>query len=429
MPAKPKPMKPGDLQGKRGDEYRRITLNGCVWHQHLKNKEYRCKVVGEELWLLQAGEKVDSANIRAFKRLEAVGLELVSKMEHWWLDKEIKWPELQQGDWDFAPIKDSRYEWQWAWAWQYECLREWQPWSDFDYWRGKWSKEVKRLRDPAGDWIRGSLTKEEAECDASFSYGERLPLWLLREFAKFFPQTPWVKIPDDKREGGIWSFAKPDKPIPRNPDEKRKELEKVSPPGDGGISLDGSLLALKEPNPSGEGLPPIPEKLRIENNGIISLRQPDPNNAEEMALYAEYQRKKSEALQHHREWLDAPGRYRDEVVKEITPGQFSGTYIIHIPWYHTDDDLKTGFASWLRKKESELPGKREKSSHTGWDKRYADLKQLAALRLLRSGMTAEEARSHTEKTCGKALYERPSEWSDAKKKADDNLTAFYLGVA
>jgi hypothetical protein len=266
------------------------------------------------------------------------------------------------------------------------------------------------MLDPDNDWICGKRTRQEAESAAAFSYDGRLPLWLLRDFRDYFPATPWVKIPI----------------------EKRKILEPTPPPGSVPIPLDGSLLALKEPAPNSRGLPSIPKKLQTQHDGVISLRQPDPDNAEEMAVYTEWRRQWSEALQRQSEWSDTtmPGRYRHEAVKEITPGQFVGTYIIHIPWYHTDDDLKAGFAAWLGKKAGELgpPGCRKKFSQTGWDKPYAALKQLGALRLLRSGMTAEEARSHTEKASGKALYERPSEWSEAKKKADDNLTGFHLGV-
>jgi hypothetical protein len=42
-------------------------------------------------------------------------------------------------------------------------------------------------------------------------------------------------------------------------------------------------------------------------------------------------------------------------------------------------------------------------------------------------MTAEEARRHTEDVCGVSLFERPGEWSEAKKKADNNLAGFHLG--
>lgn len=404
-----KRIAPGHLDGKRGDWFRRFPLKGCVWHQHMK-------YIND-----------DKGNII---RSRVVGLELVATMEHWWMDKNINRPDLQPGDWDFRTPLDGKtgpfvpldhkikvqkdrqpHAWQLPWAWQYECLREWQPWSDFDRWWRDWRRAVKGMLDPNNDWICGKRTRQEAESAAAFSYGGRLPLWLLRDFRDYFPDTPWVKIPI----------------------EKRKILAHSPLPGSVPIPLDGSLLALKEPDPNGKGLPPIPKELQIQRDGVISLRQPDLNDAEEMAVYAEYRRQWSEAVQRQSEGSDTTtaGRYRREVVKEITPGQFVGTYIIHIPWYHTDGDLKAGFAAWLKKKESELgpTGCRKEFSQTGWDKPYAALKQLGALRLLRSGMTAEEARSHTEKTCGKALYERPSEWSEAKKKADDNLTAFHLGVA
>jgi hypothetical protein len=203
-------------------------------------------------------------------------------------------------------------------------------------------------------------------------------------------------------------------------------LEGAPKPGSILPSLHGSLLALKEPDSDGSKYPSIPEKLR---NDFHFLRQPDPNNEEEKALYAEYQQKRSEALQRHREFLESPGRYRDEIVQEITPGQFTGTYVIYIPWYHTDDDLKAGFAAWLKKREGELgpAGCRKKFSRTGWNKQYADLKQLGALRLLRQ-MTAEKAASHTEKIVGKALYEHKPDWYRASKKADLNLAA-YFGTA
>lgn len=403
MKKKPNSIKPGHVDGQRGDWLRRFPLNGCVWHQHMKDiKDENGSII----------------------RSRVAGLELVSSMEHWWLDREIKRPDLQQEDWDFRTPRDGKdgplvpldyklqkqdrrpHAWQLPWAWQYECWREWQPWSDFERWRGDWRKEVKRLRDPSQDWIRGPITKEEAE-QIGAGGASRLPLWILRDFAAYFPHTPWVKIPH----------------------EKRKELEGLPQLGSQPPSLDGSLLALKEPDPSNSGLPPIPEKLRVEHNGLYSLRQPDPNNEEEKALYAEYRQKWSEALQRHREYLESPGRYRDEVVKEITPRQFVGTYIIYIPWYHTDDDLKAGFAAWLKKKEGELgpAGCRKKFSRTGWDKRYADLKQLGALRLLRE-MTAEEAASHTERAAGRALYNNKPDWYDARKKAELNL-ARHFGVA
>jgi len=399
MKKNPKTIKPGDmLDGRRGDWHRPAELaDGCQCRQHMKDI------------------KDDKGNVI---RSYVCGLELVSKTAHWWLDEESEHPELQQGDWDFRVRLDSRdnaplvpldnkyHSWQLPWAWEYECWREWQPRSDFDDWRRKWRKEVKRLLDPSGDWIRGKVTKEEAERDAAFSYGERLPLWLLRDFTKYFPKTPWVNIPHDKR----------------------RELKHVRVPGSTPIPIDGSLLSLKEPDPNSKGLPPIPEKLRIENKGVISLRQPDPNNAEEVALYAEWRRQRSEVLRRQAEWSDttAPGRYRHEVVKEITPGQFAGTYIIYIPWYQTDDDLKAGFAAWLRKKESELgpAGCRKKFSLTGWDKPYAALKQLGALRLLRSGPTAEQAAKNTQDVLGKPLFSEKG-FSTAKGKADDNLAKFF----
>lgn len=387
-----KSLKPGDVDGKRGDWFRRFHLNGCVWHQHMKDI------------------KDDKGNII---RSHVVGLELVSSIEHWWLDKKIKRPELQQGDWDFSPLKDSVHEWQLPWAWQYECWREWQPWSDFVRWRKDWRKEAKRLRDPSTDWICGKRTREEAERDAAFSYGGQLPLWLLRDFRDYFPDTPWVKIPL----------------------EKRKTLEHAPLPGSVPIALEGSLLDLKESDPNSTGLPPNPVELCIQHEGVSSLRQPDPNNEAEKAVYAEYRRKWSEALERQKEWSDTttPGLYRHEVVKEITPGQFVGTYIIYIPWYHTDDDLKAGFAAWLKKRESELglAGCRKKFSRTGWDKRYADLKQLGALRLLRK-MTAEAAIQATGKvlrdknTDPYPLFgENPTAWYRARRSADGNLQGFF----
>lgn len=370
---------PGHLDGRRGDWFRRFPLNGCVWHQHMMDI------------------KDDKGNII---RSRIVGLELVAGMERWWLDEDIKRPELQREDFDFSPLKDSVHDWQWPWAWQYECLREWQPWSDFDRWWKDWRRAVKGMLDPDNDWICGKRTREEAERAAAFSYGGRLPLWLLRDFLDYFPNTPWVKIDI----------------------EKRKILEHTPLPGSVPIPLNGSLLALKEPNPNSKGLPPIPEELQIQRDGVISLRQPDPDNAEEMAVYAEYRRQWSEAVQRQSEWSDTttPGRYRHEVVKEITTGQFVGTYIIHIPWYHTDDDLKAGFAAWLEKKEGELgpPGCRKKFSQTGWDKPYAALKQLGALRLWRD-RKAEAAVGPT------MPFKHKSTLLDAKNKADLNLARFF----
>lgn len=384
MKENPKSAKPGDmLDGQRGDWHRPAELaDGCRCRQHMKDiKDAKGNVI----------------------RSYVCGLELVSKQAHWWLDKEIKRTELQQEDWDFYSLKDTRCEWQLPWAWRYECWREWQPWSDFKDWRRKWRKEVKRLRDP--DAIV-KVTKAEAERTAEFSYGGQLPLWLLRDFRDYFPDTSWVKIPP----------------------EKRNTMEDVPPPDSVPVPLEGSLLALKEPDPNSTGFPPIPEKLRIQHDGVTSLRQPDPNNVEEMAQYAEYRRKRAEALERQKEWSDTtrPGRYRHEVVKEITPGQFSGTYIIHIPWYHTDEDLKAGFAAWLQKKESELgsAGCRKRFSQTGWEKPYAALKQLGALRLLRSGMTAEEAAKHTQDVLGKPLFSEKG-FSTAKGKVDDNLAKFF----
>jgi len=358
-------------------------------------------------------------------RSYVVGLELVSGKEHWWLDEEIRRADLQQEDWDFRTPRDGKdgplvpldhklekqnrrpHAWQLSWAWQYECLREWQPWSDFQRWRADWQREIERLQSPSSHSFCGERTKEETERDAAFIYGGLLPSWILRELAGYFPHTPWVKIPY----------------------EVRKQLEGAPQPGSLPPSLDGSLLDLKEPDTSSSGFPPIPERLRNEDNGLYSLRQPNPDNEEEKALYAEYRQRCSEALQQHREWLDAPGRYQDEAVKQITPGQFIGTYVIHVPWYHTDDDLKAGFAAWLKKKEGELgpAGCRKKFSRTGWDKRYADLKQLGALRLLRK-MTAEEAASYTQQVAGKPLYNNKPDWYDAKKKADMNL-ARHFGLA
>ncbi len=95
-----------------GCHVKRLPLNGCIWNCHLVDHEYRCKIIGKELWPLQKGEKVDPATIRTITRTERVGRELISTIKHWWLDKEIIRPQLQREDWDFSPLKNSQYDWQ-----------------------------------------------------------------------------------------------------------------------------------------------------------------------------------------------------------------------------------------------------------------------------------------------------------------------------
>ncbi|MCX7825840.1 MAG: hypothetical protein N2689_09815 [Verrucomicrobiae bacterium] len=342
-------MKPGDVDGRRGSLVTRVTANGRVWHVHRD------------------------------ERGKQVGLELVSTKTHWWLDREIKRPALQQGDWDFRTPRDGDtgplvrldhkipeqndrrpQAWQLPWAWEYECWREWQPWSDFDRWRREWRREVQRLLDSRNRWIGGRRSRRE--CEAAAAWKSPLPLWLLRDFADYFPKTPWVNIPF----------------------QKRNALRRLPPPGSEPVALEGCLADLRDPDPKLEG---------------------------------------------HQESPDEPERYRDEVVKEVTPGQFIGAYVISIPWYHSDEQLKAGFAAWLKQREKELgpEGCRVTFRRIGRVKRQADLRQLGALRLLRSGMTAEKACEHTERVCGRPLFEGPGEWSDAWRKADANLAARFGG--
>lgn len=341
-------IKPGFIVGQCGTRVVRTTINGGVWHTRYDE-----------------GGRI-------------VGLELISGKEHWWLDAEINRPDLQREDWDFSPIKDSLQEWQLPWAWKYECEREWQPWSDFDRWREDWRKETERYCDPATDWICGKRTREEAERDAASSYGGRLPLWLLRGFGDYFPHTPWLNIPY----------------------EKRKELEVAAQPEILPISLEGSLLDLKEDVPETTG---------------------SPFDGEYLARY--------------RQWMDGPGSYQDENVKEIAPGRFVGTYVIEILWNHPDTDLKDAFLAWLKKhapKRGDLvqvhdqkgyrteptTHDRETQEMTGKQKPFARLKQLSALRLWRE-MKAEAAVGPT------MPYMHKSSLLEAKRNADLNLASFF----
>jgi hypothetical protein len=392
-------MKPGDIDGRRGDSLRRFSHDGRLWHQHLEHREYRYKIVGKELWPLKEGEEFDPATIRTVKRAEIVGLELVSEKEHWWLDKEIERPDLQSEGWDFrthqdgdcGPLVDLDYrpqkgkpgphEWQIPWAWLYECYREWQPWSDFDRWRNNWRIEVKRLQDPSTYSFCGRRTLKETECDAANTHGGLLPLWLLRDFAEYFPSIPWVRIPV----------------------EKRNSLKEMPTPGSFTIPLEGALLELKENAPQTTGSP----------------------------FDHEY-------LQRYRDWLDGPGYYEDEKVREFARGHFVGTYIISIPWNHTDTDLKDAFVAWLTKHapkrgdpvrvHDQKGYRRERTTHdretqelTGKHKPLAHLKQLGALRLWRD-MKAEAAVGPT------MPYRHKSSLLAAKNNADLNLAGFY-GVA
>ena len=309
-----KHMKPGDIDGRRGDWLRRYTLNGCVWHQHLENKKYRCKVVGQQLWTLKKGEKIDPASVQTIEREEITGLELVATMPHWWLDKEIKRPRLQREDWDFSSLKDGQNEWQLPWAWEYERWREWQPWSDFDRWR----KDFKE-RGPA------------------FS---SLP-WPAQFFAAYFPKKSWVSIPPENRVARL-AKAKIGPNTPYGPLP----------------SLEGTVAMLRKD---------VPEK--------------------QWAL------RDDEALEAHRRFLEAPGYYEDEKVKPMASGGFTGTYVIHVPWYYDDAVLDQAWVAWRKSRAAKLKGRRCISDH-GKKKYFPWLRQLGALRLLRE-MTPEDALRQT----------------------------------
>ncbi len=331
-----------------GPPPRRSPLKGCVAYEHYDNK----------------------------KRL--IGLECVSTMEHWWLDEGIERRELQVEDYDFRALR-TRDKWQIPWAWQYECWREWQPQSEFERCRNEWRKEVKRYRDPSVPSFCGERTPEDTESDAAFTYGGRLPLWLLRDFAKYFPDIPWLKIPPEKRD------SLKDEPPPSN-----------YPP----VSLEGSLLELKEDPPETTG-PPFD----------------------------------GEDLNRYREWLQGPGHYAHEVVREIAPGHFVGTYVIEIPWNRTESDLEDGFRAW-RKKHAPKKGdyvrvpdnngrrfahtthNRETQEMTGKEKPLAKLQQLGALRLWRD-RKAEAA------VGGTMPYKHKGSLLAAKNDADLKLAAFF----
>jgi len=299
-------------------------------------------------------------------------------MEHWWLDEGIERRELQVEDYDFQALR-TRDKWQIPWAWQYECWREWQPQSDFERWRKEWRKEVKRYRDPSVHSFCGRRTLKETESDAAFTYGDLLPLWLLRDFAKYFPDTPWLRIPVEKRD------TLKDKPPPSN-----------YPP----VSLEGSLLELKEDPPETTG-PPF----------------------------------HGEHLNRFREWLQGPGHYADEVVREVAPGHFVGTYVIEIPWNRAENDLEDGFRAW-RKKHAPKKGdyvrvcdnngyrfeytahNREIQEITGKEKPFAKLQQLGALRLWRD--------RKAEAAVGNCMpYKHKASLLAAKNDADLNLAVFF----
>jgi hypothetical protein len=337
MKKTPKASNPRLIDGRRGSRVVRSTINGCVWHTHYSEHG------------------------------RIVGLEGVSGMANWWMDTTIKRTrKLKQGDWDFRAVANAK-RWEFQWAWEYERWREWQPWSDFKRWRSDWHKKAKRLL-KAPNFFGEPLTKEDAERIAQSQTGY-LPPWIMRDFAAYFPNTPWVDIPQSKRD-------------------TLKNVKLGS-----SCSLDGSLLTLKEPDTrSTEGLTDF------------------------------------ELSERHREWMFGPGRFQHEVVKTYGPGHYVGTYVIEIPWSHTNENLKQAFAIWLKKEERALPGPRKIFSRTGTLRHYEPLKQLGALRLLRSGMTAEQARDFTKETCGVSLYVRPGEWSEAKMKADKHLARAF-GVA
>lgn len=321
-------------------------------------------------------------------------------MQHWWLDSKTDCQPLQNADWDFRPLWNDKESWQLRWAWEYECWREWQPRSDFQLWRIEWRKNIKLLLSPSQDWIRGRLTNTEAE-QIACSQVSSLPLWLLRDFSDCFPEIPWTKIPIEKRQ--TLKLAKRGKPL----------------------SLESSFLALKEPHPNTKGFPLIPEKLRVQHPGYHSLRQPDPQNAEEMTLYAEYRAKIADVVHRGQGWLEAPGFCCNKMIHKIAPGVFAGVYVIRIPWHRIDDDINTAFAAWLQKKSRELKG-RIKFKLTGRMKSFEPLNQLGALRLLRTGRTAPEAEVHTKEVRGDTpLYRGKESWSRAKRKADSLLTAFF----
>jgi len=143
-----------------------------------------------------------------------------------------------------------------------------------------------------------------------------------------------------------------------------------------------------------------------------------------MALYVEYQQKNSEALQHHRKWLDAPGHYQNEVVEETSPGHFHGTYVIHVPWYWPNDVLDQAWIEWREKRAQKLKGRYD-LSYEGKVKWQDWLRQLGALRLLRE-MTAEKARKLTaEVQKGTPLYKEPKDWYTARRRADCNLAKHF----
>lgn len=330
-------LEPGDIEGRRGELIQRDYLNGYVWHIHRENKEYRCKVVGEELWPLKEGEEVDPASVTIFRREEIVGRELVSKMTHWWMDKEIRRPRVRNEDWTMTQYFDDHpsEDWQLPWCLEYECWREWQPWSDFDRWRKAFQQEVKRMRTSNG------LSQTQSEERAAVLGDFRLPLWLLRDCAEFLPRTPWIAIPSKDREEllaktGIKQGSCYD-----------------SPP-----SLEGSVQALKRRPPNAKTWVPGSD----------------------------------EALRAHSEWLEAPGHYNAERVDEHTSGWFSGTYVIHVKWYYPDHVLRKSFDKWLAKHRP--PQQQDKLSVHGENKHRSWLRELGALRLLRK-MLPDQAISYT----------------------------------
>ncbi len=207
-----KGMQVGDLDGQQGCRVERYTRDGCVWHRHLDTDG------------------------------KVVGLELISVKAHWWLDRKIQRPRLRQEDWDFSELNDTRNDWQLPGAWQYECWREWQPWSDVALWQSEdqaWQRScdrklrrfkkmkalaLKKLKKRRTTTKRGSQSLHDTMLDAGASgldpfyksviegnpdrlgdynpYLNRMlfmPRWILRNYSDFFPKTPWTKIPMDRR--------------------------------------------------------------------------------------------------------------------------------------------------------------------------------------------------------------------------------------
>jgi hypothetical protein len=346
-------LKPGDIEGKRGCTTRRHSTEHWVYNEHFDENGNR------------------------------VGLECISSKEHWWLDTEIRRPPLRDEDWIMEHYFDQHpsEDWQVPWAWDYECWREWQPWSDFGRWREKFLQEVERLK-----------SVDMARLISS----PGIPFWIFNSFADLFLETPWTAIPDKEREMRL-------KKENITPSTRREPLP----------HLEGSVRTLKKGAPKIKGIG--------DDEGMRALQdwQDAPGH---------YDEEKLETIKgYHRA---RPGS--NETAEEICVVDYIGTYVIRVPWHYPDDVLDQAWKAWRTRHKPKEQKPDPWMNGSGKRKTLDWLRQLGALRLLRV-MSATEAITHTEKILepnrdeSRPLYPHRSRWTEARQNAN-RLLARYFGV-